>query len=209
MSATGSSNKKRAGRDARRSKLLDAARQVFSQKGYHPATVDDITKVAGVAKGTFYLYFAEKRAVFYDLIQQFFDMVTAVGESVAQDVSTREEYFARWEMAAGRLADLFRQQRDLVRLVYRESMGMDDQLEKMVRQFYRHMAQVEADNIRLGMELGMFRQDVDPLLVAYAHIGMVERVLLQWQFDRRFPDIPDLQSQLIKLAFVGIRERSS
>ena len=193
--------------DARRAALLDAARQVFSQKGYHPATVDDITKVAGVAKGTFYLYFSEKRTVFYDLMLQFFDLVTSVGMSVSRDVKTKKEYFTRIETAASRLSELFQNNRDLVRLSYRESMGMDERLEKMVRDFYRSMARVEADNIRLGMELGLFRRDIDPLLAAYAHIGMVERVLLQWQFDRSFPKIPDLERQLVELAYIGLRKK--
>ena len=201
-------SKKRAnGRDVRRAELLDAARQVFSQKGYHPATVDDITRVAGVAKGTFYLYFSEKRAVFYDLIQQFFQMVTSVGMSVSADVKTKKEYFHRIETAATRLSQLFQNNRDLVRLTYRESMGMDQRLEKMVRDFYRRMARVEAENIRLGIQLGLFREDLDPLLTAYAHIGMVERVLLQWQFDRSFPRVPNLERQIVELAYVGMRRR--
>ena len=201
-------SKKRAnGRDVRRAELLDAARQVFSQKGYHPATVDDITRAAGVAKGTFYLYFSEKRAVFYDLIQQFFQMVTSVGMSVSADVKTKKEYFHRIETAATRLSQLFQNNRDLVRLTYRESMGMDQRLEKMVRDFYRRMARVEAENIRLGIQLGLFREDLDPLLTAYAHIGMVERVLLQWQFDRSFPRVPNLERQIVELAYVGMRRR--
>jgi AcrR family transcriptional regulator len=44
-------------RDERRAQLVHAAREVFGAKGYHDATVDDITRAAGVAKGTFYLYF--------------------------------------------------------------------------------------------------------------------------------------------------------
>ena len=199
------SSRKRS--DERRAALLAAARQVFSQKGYHPATVDDITRVAGVAKGTFYLYFSEKRMVFYDLMQQFFDMVTSAGMSVSRDVKTKKEYFARIDAAASKLSELFENNRDLVRLSYRESMGMDEQLEKMVRDFYRGLARVEADNIRLGMELGLFRTDVDPLLAAYAHIGMVERVLQQWQFDRSFPKMPDLQRQLVELAYIGLRKK--
>ncbi|MFN2190288.1 MAG: helix-turn-helix domain-containing protein, partial [Candidatus Promineifilaceae bacterium] len=42
-----------------------------AEKGYHAATVDDITRAAGVAKGTFYLHFSEKAAVFYELIRRF------------------------------------------------------------------------------------------------------------------------------------------
>ena len=40
--------------------LLEAAVAVFSAKGVSAASVDDIVRAAGVAKGTFYLYFATK-----------------------------------------------------------------------------------------------------------------------------------------------------
>lgn len=194
-------------RDDRRVCLLEAARRVFARKGYHPATVDDITREAGVAKGTFYLYFSEKPAIFYQLMEQFFNLVTQVGLSVSRDVQTAEDYYARVETAARRLAELFSENRDLVRLAYRESMGLDEQLERSVRQFYRQLARVEADNIRLGMELGLVRVDIDPVVAAYAHIGMVERVLLQWQFDRQFPQVDDLVKQLVKLVYVGLRKQ--
>ena len=183
-------------KDGPKTRLLDAARQVFSQKGFHASTVDDITRSAGVAKGTFYLYFAEKPAIFYELMQSFFELVTDAGLSIAEEVSTREQFFARIESGARRISTL-----------YRESMGMDERLEKMVRNFYRRLAEVEADNIRLGVRLGLFREDLDPMLVAYAHIGMIERVLLQWQFDRSFPRLEDLEMQLVQLAYFGLKRK--
>jgi len=195
---------KRSPRDERRQQLLLAARQVFGSQGYHDATVDDITRTAGVAKGTFYLYFTEKRAILHDLIRHFFGLVTEVGLSVQRDVTSPAEYFERLEDAARRLAAIFRENRDLVRLTYREAMSMDPELERTVRNFYRRFAQVEADNVRRGIELGLFRDDLDPLIVAYAHIGMVERVLLQWVFDRTFPSEPNLPSQLVQLAYRGL-----
>lgn len=194
-------------KDDRRTRLLDAARQVFSQKGFHASTVDDITRTAGVAKGTFYLYFAEKPAIFYELMQGFFELVTEAGLSISQEVTNREEYFARIESGARRITSLFRDNRALVRLAYRESMGMDERLDRMVRNFYRRLAQVEAENIRLGIRLGLFREDLDPMLVAYAHIGMIERVLLEWQFDRNFPRVEDLEMQIVQLAYIGLKRK--
>jgi AcrR family transcriptional regulator len=47
----------------RRSELLSAARAVFAVKGYESATVAEIVKRAGVAQGTFYLYFPGKEAL--------------------------------------------------------------------------------------------------------------------------------------------------
>jgi AcrR family transcriptional regulator len=196
-------------KDERRNCLLEAARHVFGTKGYYEATVDDITKAAGVAKGTFYLYFSEKQAIFYELIGQFFELVTQIGMSVSEEVESEEDYFIRLEIAAKRLAKIFKEHRDLVRLTYRESMGMDAKLESMIHRFYRKMAEIEAANIRLGMKLGFFRTDLNPILVAYAHIGMVERVLLQWVFDKKFPEIQNLVNQLIELGHEGLRIREA
>ena len=191
------------GRDERRGELLLAARQVFASKGYHAATVDDITRAAGVAKGTFYLYFDEKRAVFYELIRAFFELVTEIGKAVAGEVQDRAEYVRKLEVAVARICELFRDHRDLVKLVYRESMGMDPELESMVREFYRRIARLEAENVRRGISLGLFRDDLHPLVVAYAQIGMVERVLLAQLSDRSFPAEVDLVKQIVGLALRG------
>lgn len=51
---------------AKRSKLIDAAFELFTKKGINPTAVDEVVKHAGVAKGTFYLYFRDK----YDLLEQ-------------------------------------------------------------------------------------------------------------------------------------------
>src|SRR3954465_3637975 len=82
-------------RDERRAQLVAAAREVFGERGYHTATVDDITRAAGVAKGTFYLYFDEKREVYYELVRTFLGHVKDIGASVAHEVHTPDQFFQR------------------------------------------------------------------------------------------------------------------
>lgn len=48
--------------------ILEAAIPVFAEKGYHDTTVEDIAQKAGVAKGTVYLYFANKEDLFIHLV---------------------------------------------------------------------------------------------------------------------------------------------
>ena len=192
-------------RDENRRKLIDAAREVFAAKGYHVATVSDITRKAGLAKGTFYLYFEEKKEIYYDLVRTFLQMVKDIGASVQSEVKTPQEFFARCEQAGYELLRLFMEHHGLARLAYRES-GLDSELEKMLREFYRDIARVEAENIRLGIELGLFRP-VDPLVVAYAHIGMVERVALGLLQEKDPPDPKHVARELLSIAFEGIRKR--
>ena len=54
----------------KRQQILDAAYVVFSRKGYHRATVDEIIALADTGKGTVYNYFVNKEQLFYTLIQE-------------------------------------------------------------------------------------------------------------------------------------------
>lgn len=56
-------NKKR-----KKTALLDTAYHLFTQNGYQKTSISDIVSQAGVAKGTFYLYFKDKTDIRYKLI---------------------------------------------------------------------------------------------------------------------------------------------
>ncbi|QBD77125.1 TetR/AcrR family transcriptional regulator [Ktedonosporobacter rubrisoli] len=55
---------------ARRKQILDAATQVFAEKGFHRATIKDIARVAGIADGTIYTYFASKTEVLLAILHR-------------------------------------------------------------------------------------------------------------------------------------------
>src|SRR5271156_4265462 len=54
----------------RRQQILNHARDVFAKRGYHAAKIDEIVAAAGVARGTFYLYFEDKRAIFEEIVDR-------------------------------------------------------------------------------------------------------------------------------------------
>ncbi len=55
---------------ARRNQILDAATQVFAEKGFHRATIKDIARVAGIADGTIYTYFPSKTDVLLGILNR-------------------------------------------------------------------------------------------------------------------------------------------
>jgi len=55
----------------KRQHILDAAYIVFSRKGFHRATVDEIIALADTGKGTVYNYFVNKEQLFYTLIKEY------------------------------------------------------------------------------------------------------------------------------------------
>ncbi len=83
-------------KDARPQELLDAALDLFVERGYAATRLDDVAARAGVSKGTLYLYFANKEDLFKAVIRE--NMVSVLGEG--QDMIDGYE---------GHTADLFRE----------------------------------------------------------------------------------------------------
>jgi AcrR family transcriptional regulator len=80
----------RKGLDTRR-RLLDAAEAVFGELGYHEASVVKVADAAGVATGTFYLYFDSKRAIFVELMTDLNRRIRhAMSEGAAEGTSRPE-----------------------------------------------------------------------------------------------------------------------
>ena len=77
----------------RRAELVDAAAEVFTEKGYAEATVADITSRAGSSHGTFYVYFDSKEDIFdavaQDRVMLAFDSVKECAEQVERPAIER------------------------------------------------------------------------------------------------------------------------
>lgn len=65
-----STERTRKKKDSKRTAMMQAAVQVFADKGYHSATIRDIVAAADVAVGTFYFYFPDKETLFVYLYEE-------------------------------------------------------------------------------------------------------------------------------------------
>jgi AcrR family transcriptional regulator len=71
-------------KDARPEEIIRAALEVFADRGFAATKLEDVARRAGVTKGTIYLYFENKEALFKALIRQTIVPVIAQGEAIAQ-----------------------------------------------------------------------------------------------------------------------------
>lgn len=69
----------------RRKEIVDAARRLFSTKGYNKCTINDILDAVGIAKGTFYYYFSSKEEVLDAIINRVAEIVVARAEEVVSN----------------------------------------------------------------------------------------------------------------------------
>ena len=74
-----------------RQRLLEGAERVFGELGYYDASIVKITEAAGVSNGTFYLYFASKKAIFDELVRDLNRRIRRVTREAAAAGTTRLE----------------------------------------------------------------------------------------------------------------------
>jgi AcrR family transcriptional regulator len=158
--------------------LLKAAFDVVTEKGYFETTVDEVAHRAGVAKGTVYLYFKDKPAIYIGLVDWLLEQALAtIAEVTARPMSPRhrlEELFSTW--ASGMMSNP-----GVMALL---SMDNVNQSSTVMKRFRKHvlprlleMEDAIAGIVRQGIEQGEFRP-VDPRVAATMYIGAFHAVLL-------------------------------
>ena len=171
--------KRRIAADAaeRRRQILDAARDVFARRGYHAATIDDIVAATGVARGTFYLYFDDKRAVFEALIDGFSARIAmAVARIVVDDPARPIAAQARDNVRA--ILAVCLAERALTKILLGDALGIDPAFDRKLSTFYDAAVQRLTDSLRLGQSLGIVA-DGEPRVLAYLTIGALKELLYQ------------------------------
>lgn len=167
----------------RRRELLRAARDVFASKGYHDAKVDDIVARAGVAKGTFYLYFSDKRSVFAELVDGLFGRIG--GAILRVDVSTDIQEQIKHNIRA--VVAVLLDDTTVTQLLLSQANALDPAYGDKVRSFYDGVHLLLRESLAEGQRLGIVA-DGDAAFFATCTLGMLKEILLDLAEGRRtFP----------------------
>ena len=158
----------------RRAQLLKAARKVFRAKGYDGASVSEIVREAGVAQGTFYLYFPSKRDAAVSLRD---GLMETMAQSVATAVESRTSFEDRLETLISVTFRVARQNADLFRLVF---IGADETHPELDSESPEHASILTTvvDLFRGAVDSGEM-EAMDPEIAARLVIGLLQHAVLE------------------------------
>jgi AcrR family transcriptional regulator len=161
----------RRGIDTRR-RLLDAAEAVFGELGYHDASVVKLAESAGVAGGTFYLYFDSKRAIFVELMRDLNRRIRhAMTEGAAQGQTRLES-----ELLGFDAYFRFTSEHPALYRIIRQSEFVAPE---MLRYHYDRVSEGYVAALTKAKEAGEI-STLDPEVTAYALMGLGELVGMKW-----------------------------
>jgi len=159
--------------EVRPQQILEAAFRVFGTRGLHQATLDDVARAAGITKGTIYLYFPSKAALFSAMLKaRVNDLLPPMEASGGRSTPSVHRQLL---LLAQRLYQFFKSPAYLA--MYRTMVGEAPQFPEAAALLYREgilpANRRLAEVIRRGIASGEFRT-VDPLIAARALVGMFQ-----------------------------------
>jgi AcrR family transcriptional regulator len=183
-------------KDARPEEIIAAALDVFGDRGFAATKLEDVARRAGVTKGTIYLYFENKEALFKALVRQTIVPVIAQGEALAQSFTgSARELFEQLVREYWRLVGETALA-DIPRLMIAEARNFPElarfYYEEVVTRGHRLMAGV----LERGMKAGEFRKLNVPVATKLAMSPLMHAVVARKAFAACMPEGFDVGSYL-------------
>ncbi len=189
---TGTARPRVRDKEATRERLLDAAEQVFADKGYHGAVVDDIIRASDSSKGGFYFHFPNKQAIFLALVDA---LVPKLAASVERAISSETDPVAQLDAALRTVLDLFSRHRRLSKILLVEAVGLGHGFDGKLMQTRGRFAAM----IQVYLDRAVAARAIPPLdteIASWAWFGAINEIVVRWlvtgqpePLDRALPEL--------------------
>lgn len=186
-----------------RGRILDAALDVFSQKGYHDASVDEIVEASGTSKGAVYFHFPNKQRLFLALLDKFADLLERRIVEAMADVETP---IRKVSAALDAFMSTFGRYRPFAKILLIQAVGLGAAFEEKRLQVYDRFAALIKTYLDQAIREGSI-PPVDTSIAAYAWMGAINEVVIRWVYTGQ-PDPSRLLATLrpMLLRSVGFSE---
>jgi AcrR family transcriptional regulator len=191
--------KRETAKSERRERLYEAAVTLFRSQGYETTTVDQITRRAGLAKGTFFNYFQTKDAVLRYIGTR---EIGRLGGTVLSAGNGTSSPLVKLKRLMNTLAASLENDRELVCLVFQKGISVTELLAGDAGGFsVQPMASLL---IRQAQRAGEINPELDPDMLASALDALYLQQLVRWCESSRPYPLADRLSGIVDLLLLGI-----
>jgi AcrR family transcriptional regulator len=190
---------KTAAKIVTRERILEAALGVFSEKGFHVATMDEVAERAGLGKGTLYRYFANKETLFNDLVRHRLEELEAKTRTI---LDGQDEVLTMITKYLRVYFDFFDRNQRLYRLIVQERIDLGVQVQDLyLKQVMRRIPVLRRKVYQASRE-GLLKP-LDFQTVFYGVMGFVHGIIQKWLVhDCSYSLVEELPS-VLEVLFYG------
>ncbi len=158
-------------------RILDAALNIFSRKGYYDTRLDEIVEESRTSKGSIYFHFPNKERLFIALVDQFADLLERrVTEAIQQETGMK-----RVRLALETVIATFGKYRRPAKILLVQAVGLGAIFEEKRNEVNDRFADLIAGYLQEAIDLGDI-PPVDVEVVSYAWMGAIYNVIIRWVY---------------------------
>jgi TetR/AcrR family fatty acid metabolism transcriptional regulator len=161
-----------------RGRILDAALNVFSRKGYHDSSVDEIVDESHTSKGSVYFHFPNKQTLFLALVDKFADLLE---RRITEAISQHDEGIARVSAALQACLETFGKYRPLAKIMLVQAVGLGAIFEEKRLEINQRFISLIQTYLDEAIAVGDITA-TDTEVVATAWMGAIYQVVIQWVY---------------------------
>ena len=196
----------RQGTDARalpkakkqRQRIIEAAIDLFSSRGYPHTNVSHVTGTLHMSKGTFYQHFKNKR----DLLVAVFDRLVKELTQTEQMIADEQDFFVRMVRRGQAYVAFYRKHHKIFDIIRSESIGLGSRPELSIQPIYRRILDPMEQDIRKAQDDGVVpRTGANPELMAYMVLGAFDFLCHRLMMDDKYSadEMFDALTSLLRL----------
>ncbi len=180
-----------------RFRILNAAINIFSQKGYHDTRVDEIVDAAETSKGGVYFHFPSKQDIFLGLVDEFADLLeNRISEAIAEEPSG----IHRVDAALIACLETFKEYNKLAKIFLVQAVGLGIVFEEKQQEIHDRFVDIVKNHLDEAVQDGDIPA-IDTEIAAYAWMGALNEVVIRWIHT----GVPDLDRSLPALRVFLLR----
>ncbi len=183
--------------------ILEGALKVFGEKGFEETTIVAISKAANISEATLYEYFSSKEEVLFSIpelyTQREFDRITEISKYIP-------DAKGKLRLIIQAYLEFFENNRLYSSVVLLTLKGNRRFLNSKAYEVVRNSARSIIDAYKLGVEEGVFRDDLDPYLVRNLVLGFIEHLTIQWLLIDRPEKISDYKDIIFDMVIRAIEK---
>lgn len=183
--------------------IIKAAKEVFAEKGFQKASIKDIARVAGIATGTFYLYFKNKEGFFEALVEEMYqELLTHIKEERKKAPDT----LGKLEASMDACVQLFIKERSLAKLMLIQAPNASPLINTHLSALQDGLVQLALDDLNEAQELCLIPKQ-NTQVAALALVGGFYALLLKWLKNDTPFDLTTATMDLFHYNMYGLKSK--
>ncbi len=183
-----------------REKIIASSLKLFSEKGFHGVSVQDLVNDSATSKGGFYHHFSSKDELLYVIHDKFITYVLSEARAAKEKYNRPMKQFHEILKSFVRVFDLYNEH---ITVFYQENKYLKQEYEEIIKQKRDEFKRIIYEVINDGQQSGDFRESLPSTITTMSILGMVNWTYKWYQQDGE-KDIEQVSSVYIDLLMHGL-----